>query len=921
VTLPSDATPSHIEIITGDAQAGPAGAPLPLPLVVKVTDAIGRAVADQQVQFNVTSGGGQVDPATVQTGTDGRASATWTLGAAAGAQAVQAQAVGGGAPATLTLSFTATAVAGGGSLIAAVSGDDQTAPVNSALVDPLVVKVSDGNGNPVSGISVQWTAVGGGSVSPETVVTGADGLAATSRVLGPTAGQQSAQASAPGLAGSPVTFVQTAVPSVPTTLTKVSGDGQTAPAGFEVAEDLVVKLTDADGNGVGNRAVAWVVNTGGGTVNPQNTTTDPSGFATTRWTLGSAAGTNTMSAVFSGIPPVQFTATASNDVPAKLVLVSGDNQSAVGGATLANPLVVKVTDANDNPVENVSVAWTAVGGGSVSSPTSATNPQGLAQVNRTLGTVLGPYTTTADVPGLTGSPVTFTSTATVGPASQIAIITQPGGAANGALLSPQPVVQMQDAGGNNTGTPQKTITAALVNPPGGATLNGDKTKVTDAGGQAVFDDLNITGPIGTYTIRFTSPGLAQAVSNQVAITVGPVSAAKSQVVANPTTVAINVTTDITVTALDAGGNPVQGASVQLAASGNNNNFGAVSGPTDANGQATATYSSSSIGNHTITATFNGSVTATDNAVVQVTAGPVSAATSTVSSSPGSVEAGQNSTITVTARDAANNLLSGANVVLSADGTGNTFGSTTGTTNGSGVFTTTFKSTSVATHTITAKIDNVDITDNTTVDVVPGAPSASQSSLTVNTNTITAGGAGATVTVTVRNSSGVAIPNLTVSFRDNGGEFATASTSGSGVAQATFTSNAAGQHTISAIVSSVPLNDTEVITVQPGAPNSMIWSTQPSSSYNSDDLISVGVTVRDAFNNPIPNLSVDVSLVVTTGAGTLSGTHPVTTDGNGLAAFSDLKVTTALLMLGHFTASGGSLTQDSNDFTVTNPIGP
>ena len=178
VTLPSDAQPSKIEIVTGDAQAGPAGAQLPLPLVVKVTDGLGHAVVGQQVQFTVTSGGGQVDPATVQTGTDGRASATWTLGASAGEQAVQAQTVGGGAPATLMLDFTATAVAGGGSLIAAARGDDQTAPVNSALGDSLVVKVSDGNGNPVGGVLVAWTAVGGGSVSPESVVSGADGLAA-----------------------------------------------------------------------------------------------------------------------------------------------------------------------------------------------------------------------------------------------------------------------------------------------------------------------------------------------------------------------------------------------------------------------------------------------------------------------------------------------------------------------------------------------------------------------------------------------------------------------------------------------------------------------------------------------------------------------------------------------------------------------
>ena len=127
---------------------------------------------------------------------------------------------------------------------------------------------------------------GGGSISPETVVTGDDGLAAAQRVLGPTAGQQTAQASADGLAGSPVTFVQTALASTPPRWSRSRATDQTAPAGFEVAEDLVVQLTDADGNGVGGRSVTWVVASGGGTANPVNTTTDPNGFARTRWTLG-----------------------------------------------------------------------------------------------------------------------------------------------------------------------------------------------------------------------------------------------------------------------------------------------------------------------------------------------------------------------------------------------------------------------------------------------------------------------------------------------------------------------------------------------------------------------------------------------------------------------------------------------------------
>jgi hypothetical protein len=61
--------------------------------------------------------------------------------------------------------------------IAQVSGDGQTGLVGQTLANPLVVKVTDASGDPVEGVSVQWAAQGGGSVSSTAVETGTDGLA------------------------------------------------------------------------------------------------------------------------------------------------------------------------------------------------------------------------------------------------------------------------------------------------------------------------------------------------------------------------------------------------------------------------------------------------------------------------------------------------------------------------------------------------------------------------------------------------------------------------------------------------------------------------------------------------------------------------------------------------------------------------
>ena len=65
--------------------------------------------------------------------------------------------------------------------------------------------------------------------------------------------------------------------------------------------------------------------------------------------------------------------------------VSGDGQHGVVGQTLANPLVVVVTDASGDPVSGVDVQWAAQGSGTVAATTVTTGSDGLASVQRVLG--------------------------------------------------------------------------------------------------------------------------------------------------------------------------------------------------------------------------------------------------------------------------------------------------------------------------------------------------------------------------------------------------------------------------------------------------------------------------------------------------------------------------------------------------------
>jgi hypothetical protein len=93
----------------------------------------------------------------------------------------------------------------------------------------------------------------------------------------------------------------------------VHGDEQSGPTGERLPDSLVVRLVDQDGQGIAGETVTWVVSDGGGSVTPRAGTTDSAGFAVARWTLGPAAGPNTLDALVSRVGLVTFTAMGTED--------------------------------------------------------------------------------------------------------------------------------------------------------------------------------------------------------------------------------------------------------------------------------------------------------------------------------------------------------------------------------------------------------------------------------------------------------------------------------------------------------------------------------------------------------------------------------------------------------------------------------
>ena len=282
LVLPNETGPASVSASAGDGQSGTVGGALTDPIVLKVVDRQGQPVTGVRVTFAPdAAAGGSVDPASVVTGNDGLAAAQWVLGNTAGSQTATAQVAG---VASLSESFTATAAPGPAQTLALVSGDNQSAPAGGPLPEPLVVMVTDQFANPVPNVEVKWDAKGG-SADPATSTTGADGHASTSRVLGSGAGTQQTTVTSKGLDGSPITFTHIATAGSASDLVLVSGDNQTGDPGAQLADPLVVRLTDGDGNPISGSAVSWIVGSGGGSINPGGNT-DADGLASAMLTLG-----------------------------------------------------------------------------------------------------------------------------------------------------------------------------------------------------------------------------------------------------------------------------------------------------------------------------------------------------------------------------------------------------------------------------------------------------------------------------------------------------------------------------------------------------------------------------------------------------------------------------------------------------------
>ncbi|HME05731.1 MAG TPA: S8 family serine peptidase [Bryobacteraceae bacterium] len=361
----------------------------------------------------------------------------------------------GSPPQTASTTLTITIAPAGPSpaSITPAKGTPQSATVNTAFAIPLTALVKNSEGNPVSGVTVSFSAPSTGTAPSSgptgsfatgfsaTAVTDATGSASVSFTANAVAGSYTVNASAPGIA-SPALFLLTNLAGPAARISATSGSGQSTGINTTFSSPLATTVTDASGNpvsGVVVKFLAPVTGASGSFAAGTNTVaTGASGLATSpALTANGTPGSYAVTASVSGVTASASFSLTNIGPAASVIAIGGSGQSTSINTPFTNPLVVKVQDAIGNPVPGVTVAFAAPGTGASGafngSSMVTTNASGIAAAPAfTANSIGGSYNVSATVLGVT-NPAMFTVTNLSGIVLPAGVTVAPG------LSAPYPI--------------------------------------------------------------------------------------------------------------------------------------------------------------------------------------------------------------------------------------------------------------------------------------------------------------------------------------------------------------------------------------------------------------------------------------------------------------------------------------------------
>ncbi|HCL9732238.1 TPA: Ig-like domain-containing protein, partial [Escherichia coli] len=504
------------------------------------------------------------------------------------------------------------------------------------------------------------------------------------------------------------------------------------------ANTLRVRVTDAFGNTLAGQTVSVLADNGATTA--PTVITEPDGtveISVTSQTAGVSAVTASINSS-SQSRNVTFVADVRTAQIADLVVIKDGSEA--DGAT-ANTLRARVTDAFGNALAGQTVSVLADNGATVA-PTVTTQPDGTVEISVTSQTA-GISAVTASINNSSLSRnVTFIADVSTAKIADLVVI-KDGSEADGSTANTLQV-KVTDANGN-------TLAGQTVSVLAGNSATVTPTVTTKPDGTVEISVTSQTAGISAVTASINSSSQSRNVTFIADVRTAKIA---DLVVIKDDSVADGAMANmLRARVTDAFGNALAGQTVSVLAG--NSATVAPTMTTKPDGTVEISVTSQTAGTSTVTASINNS---SQSQNVTFVPGDASQLTSIVETNKSNYTVGETITITVTLRDAFDNLVTGAASQLAADGV-LTVAGTDPSEMGSwvesgGVYTTTRMATIASTNQH-ANLQLQTWSDGVTsdrYDIQSGSPAQATSTIATDKNAYTAGDT-ITVAVTLKDAHG------------------------------------------------------------------------------------------------------------------------------------------------------------------------
>ncbi|MFX2841930.1 inverse autotransporter adhesin EaeX/Air [Escherichia coli] len=807
-------------------------------LRARVTDAFGNALAGQTV--SVLAGNGATVAPTVITGQDGTVEISVTSHTAGAS--------------TVTASINSSSLSRNVTFVA----DVRTAQIadlvvikdgseaDGATANTLRARVTDAFGNALAGQTVSVSAGNSATVAPA-VITEPDGTVEIS-VTSQTAGTSAVTATINNHSLSQSVMFVADVRTAQIADLVVIKDGSVADG--STANTLRARVTDAFGNMLAGQTVSVLADNGATTA--PTVITEPDGTVEISVT-SQTAGTSAVTATINSSSQSRDVTFIGDIRTAQIASLEVAQDNAVADGTMANTLQVKVTDANGNALAGQTVSVLADNGATIV-PTVTTQPDGTVEISVTSQTA-GISTVTASINNSSLSRnVTFIADVSTAKIADLVVI-KDGSEADGSTANTLQV-KVTDANGN-------TLAGQTVSVLAGNSATVTPTVTTKPDGTVEISVTSQTAGISAVTASINSSSQSRDVTFIADVRTAKI--AELEVIRDNAVADGSTANTLQVKVTDANGNALAGQTVSVLAG--NSATVAPTVTTQPDGTVEISVTSQTAGTSTVTASINNS---SQSQNVTFVPGDASRLTSTVETNKSNYTVGETITITVTLRDAFDNLVTGAASQLAADGVLTVAGtdpSETGSwVESGGVYTTTRMATIASTNQH-ANLQLQTWSDGVTsdrYDIQSGSPAQATSTIATDKNAYTAGDT-ITVAVTLKDAHGNLVEggesllsgdNVTVEGAVRSGGWSETA----GVYTATWSAQMAGDshHATLKLSEWGSSKQSESYSIHSGAPvqaNSAIRTDK--SAYIAGEPLTVTITLRDEFGNPALGLTSEV----------------------------------------------------------------